>query len=250
MSLILRVRLSGDTVLLREVLQATGRHRAAPELGEAPPRSDRCREAAQEAAQGGVCSPRDGHMCLSCVDFTGSAPLAAKDERTCDPDHGPVHAVRCGVGGPPVCDPVAQASLRAAPVTGDHCASGSAGGRAPRRSRSSAPAALSRSYARTSIRSSLTFSQGARPGRNLRHKLFALLRLKCCALFLDLQVRCPQPPTAAPPSGHGPSLRWAFQASGPLPRWVSKALGPRLEDRCALTSPSLPAGPWPPTAWL
>ncbi|XP_045855832.1 telomerase reverse transcriptase isoform X2 [Meles meles] len=44
------------------------------------------------------------------------------------------------------------------------------------------------SYARTSIRSSLTFSQGARPGRNLRHKLFALLRLKCCALFLDLQV--------------------------------------------------------------
>ncbi|XP_059029557.1 telomerase reverse transcriptase isoform X1 [Mustela lutreola] len=44
------------------------------------------------------------------------------------------------------------------------------------------------SYARTSIRSSLTFSQGTRPGRSLRHKLFALLRLKCCALFLDLQV--------------------------------------------------------------
>ncbi|XP_059272809.1 telomerase reverse transcriptase isoform X3 [Mustela nigripes] len=43
-------------------------------------------------------------------------------------------------------------------------------------------------YARTSIRSSLTFSQGTRPGRSLRHKLFALLRLKCCALFLDLQV--------------------------------------------------------------
>ncbi|XP_044945166.1 telomerase reverse transcriptase isoform X3 [Mustela putorius furo] len=44
------------------------------------------------------------------------------------------------------------------------------------------------SYARTSIRSSLTFSQGTRPGRSLRHKLFALLRLKCCALFLDLQT--------------------------------------------------------------
>ncbi|XP_021542783.1 telomerase reverse transcriptase isoform X2 [Neomonachus schauinslandi] len=44
------------------------------------------------------------------------------------------------------------------------------------------------SYAQTSIRSSLTFSQGAKPGRNMRRKLFAVLRLKCCALFLDLQV--------------------------------------------------------------
>ncbi|XP_034513001.1 telomerase reverse transcriptase [Ailuropoda melanoleuca] len=44
------------------------------------------------------------------------------------------------------------------------------------------------SYAQTSIRSSLTFSQGTRPGRNMRRKLFAVLRLKCCSLFLDLQV--------------------------------------------------------------
>ncbi|XP_039093958.1 telomerase reverse transcriptase isoform X3 [Hyaena hyaena] len=43
-------------------------------------------------------------------------------------------------------------------------------------------------YAQTSIRSSLTFSQGARPGRSMRRKLFAVLRLKCCAVFLDLQV--------------------------------------------------------------
>lgn len=48
--------------------------------------------------------------------------------------------------------------------------------------------ALCRSYAQTSIRSSLTFSQGARPGRSMRRKLFAVLRLKCCAVFLDLQV--------------------------------------------------------------
>ena len=44
------------------------------------------------------------------------------------------------------------------------------------------------SYAHTSIRASLTFSQGAKPGRNMRRKLLAVLRLKCCALFLELQV--------------------------------------------------------------
>uniref|UniRef100_A0A8C9JDS3 Telomerase reverse transcriptase n=1 Tax=Panthera tigris altaica TaxID=74533 RepID=A0A8C9JDS3_PANTA len=44
------------------------------------------------------------------------------------------------------------------------------------------------SYAQTSIRSSLTFSQGTRPGRNMRRKLLAVMRLKCCAVFLDLQV--------------------------------------------------------------
>ncbi|GAB5567402.1 telomerase reverse transcriptase isoform X13 [Prionailurus iriomotensis] len=43
-------------------------------------------------------------------------------------------------------------------------------------------------YAQTSIRSSLTFSQGTRPGRNMRRKLLAVMRLKCCAVFLDLQV--------------------------------------------------------------
>lgn len=47
---------------------------------------------------------------------------------------------------------------------------------------------LCRSYAQTSIRSSLTFSQGTRPGRNMRRKLLAVMRLKCCAVFLDLQV--------------------------------------------------------------
>ncbi|XP_029796960.1 telomerase reverse transcriptase isoform X2 [Suricata suricatta] len=44
------------------------------------------------------------------------------------------------------------------------------------------------SYARTSIRSSLAFGQGARPGRSMRRKLLVVLRLKCCAVFLDLQV--------------------------------------------------------------
>ncbi|KAB1280804.1 Telomerase reverse transcriptase [Camelus dromedarius] len=45
------------------------------------------------------------------------------------------------------------------------------------------------SYARTSIRASLTFNQGFKAGRNMRRKLFAVLRLKCHGLFLDLQVR-------------------------------------------------------------
>ncbi|XP_054434195.1 telomerase reverse transcriptase [Pteronotus mesoamericanus] len=44
------------------------------------------------------------------------------------------------------------------------------------------------SYAQTSIRASLTFSQGFKAGRSLRRKLFAVLRLKCHSLFLDLQV--------------------------------------------------------------
>lgn len=44
------------------------------------------------------------------------------------------------------------------------------------------------SYAQTSIRASLTFSQGAKPGRSLRRKLFGVLALKCHRLFLDLQV--------------------------------------------------------------
>lgn len=48
---------------------------------------------------------------------------------------------------------------------------------------------LSRSYAGTSIRASLTFNQGFKPGRNMRRKLSAVLRLKCQGLFLDLQVR-------------------------------------------------------------
>lgn len=44
------------------------------------------------------------------------------------------------------------------------------------------------SYARTSIRASLTFTQGFKPGRNMRRKLLAVLQLKCHGLFLDLQV--------------------------------------------------------------
>ncbi|XP_057565961.1 telomerase reverse transcriptase isoform X3 [Hippopotamus amphibius kiboko] len=44
------------------------------------------------------------------------------------------------------------------------------------------------SYARTSIRASLTFNQGFKAGRNMRRKLLAVLRLKCHGLFLDLQV--------------------------------------------------------------
>ena len=47
---------------------------------------------------------------------------------------------------------------------------------------------LSHSYARTSIRASLTFTQGFKPGRNMRRKLLAVLQLKCHGLFLDLQV--------------------------------------------------------------
>lgn len=44
------------------------------------------------------------------------------------------------------------------------------------------------SYARTSIRASLTFSRGFKAGRSMRRKLFKVLRLKCHSLFLDLQV--------------------------------------------------------------
>lgn len=171
-----------------------------------------------------------------------------------------------GWGALPVCDPAAQASPEGGTgrrVQGCPHAPDSEGGRASR-SRSSVRAALSHSYARTSIRSSLTFSQGTRPGRSLRHKLFALLRLKCCALFLDLQVRVPgagrvcacvckpvpghpgadvlRPHTTAPPSG-----RWAFRALGPSPWWASKAWGPGLTT--AQPSPphpclrALPAAP-------
>ncbi|XP_069348380.1 telomerase reverse transcriptase isoform X1 [Eulemur rufifrons] len=44
------------------------------------------------------------------------------------------------------------------------------------------------SFARTSIRASLTFSPGFKAGRNMRRKLLGVLRLKCHGLFLDLQV--------------------------------------------------------------
>lgn len=44
------------------------------------------------------------------------------------------------------------------------------------------------SYARTSIRTSLTFSRGFKAGRSMRRKLFRVLGLKCHSLFLDLQV--------------------------------------------------------------
>lgn len=54
--------------------------------------------------------------------------------------------------------------------------------------RTSQDPVLSHSYARTSIRASLTFTQGFRPGRNMRRKLLAVLQLKCHGLFLDLQV--------------------------------------------------------------
>ncbi|XP_023095625.2 telomerase reverse transcriptase isoform X14 [Felis catus] len=57
------------------------------------------------------------------------------------------------------------------------------------------------SYAQTSIRSSLTFSQGTRPGRNMRRKLLAVMRLKCCAVFLDLQVPRVRAPVSVQPAG-------------------------------------------------
>ncbi|XP_007949806.1 telomerase reverse transcriptase [Orycteropus afer afer] len=44
------------------------------------------------------------------------------------------------------------------------------------------------SYAQTSIKASLVFNHGFKAGRNMRRKLFAVLRLKCHAVFLDLQV--------------------------------------------------------------
>ncbi|XP_023559905.1 telomerase reverse transcriptase isoform X2 [Octodon degus] len=45
------------------------------------------------------------------------------------------------------------------------------------------------SYARTSIRASLTFDRSIQAGWRMRRKLLAVLRLKCHGLFLDLQ--CP-----------------------------------------------------------
>ncbi|XP_075442467.1 telomerase reverse transcriptase isoform X3 [Ascaphus truei] len=44
------------------------------------------------------------------------------------------------------------------------------------------------SYACTSIRSSLTFCHSTMAGKNMRHKLIRVLRLKCHSLFLDLKV--------------------------------------------------------------
>ncbi|KAM6224389.1 telomerase reverse transcriptase [Rhynchocyon petersi] len=44
------------------------------------------------------------------------------------------------------------------------------------------------SYAGTSIKASLVFNRGFKAGRTMRRKLFAVLRLKCHSLFLDLQV--------------------------------------------------------------
>ncbi|XP_043832231.1 telomerase reverse transcriptase [Dromiciops gliroides] len=43
-------------------------------------------------------------------------------------------------------------------------------------------------YSRTSIRSSLSFDHSVQAGRNMRNKLVVVLRMKCHALFLDLQV--------------------------------------------------------------
>ncbi|XP_036063361.1 telomerase reverse transcriptase isoform X2 [Onychomys torridus] len=43
-------------------------------------------------------------------------------------------------------------------------------------------------YSRTSIKSSFTFQRVSKAGRKMRHKLIALLRLKCHGLFLDLQM--------------------------------------------------------------
>ncbi|CAO2592048.1 Telomerase reverse transcriptase [Lemmus lemmus] len=43
------------------------------------------------------------------------------------------------------------------------------------------------SYAQTSVKASLTFQRIFKAGRNMRHKLLAVLRLKCHSLFLDLQ---------------------------------------------------------------
>lgn len=44
------------------------------------------------------------------------------------------------------------------------------------------------SYARTSIRMSLTFQSVFKAGKTMRNKLLSVLRLKCQGLFLDLQV--------------------------------------------------------------
>ncbi|XP_055453965.1 telomerase reverse transcriptase isoform X3 [Psammomys obesus] len=47
-------------------------------------------------------------------------------------------------------------------------------------------------YARTSIKTSLTFQRLSKAGRNMRCKLLAVLRLKCHSLFVDFQVNCLQ----------------------------------------------------------
>ncbi|KAH0618035.1 hypothetical protein JD844_016960 [Phrynosoma platyrhinos] len=46
------------------------------------------------------------------------------------------------------------------------------------------------SYACTSIRSSLSFKSSAKGGVSMRNKLFAVLKLKCHSLFMDLQINC------------------------------------------------------------
>uniref|UniRef100_A0A8B9QPD8 Telomerase reverse transcriptase n=1 Tax=Anas platyrhynchos TaxID=8839 RepID=A0A8B9QPD8_ANAPL len=44
------------------------------------------------------------------------------------------------------------------------------------------------SYSCTSIRSSLSFNSNRTAGKNMKHKLLAVLKLKCHGLFLDLQI--------------------------------------------------------------
>ncbi|NXB53198.1 TERT transcriptase, partial [Leucopsar rothschildi] len=44
------------------------------------------------------------------------------------------------------------------------------------------------SYTCTSIRSSLSFNSNIAAGKNMKHKLSAVLKLKCHSLFLDLQI--------------------------------------------------------------
>uniref|UniRef100_A0A8C6ITX4 Telomerase reverse transcriptase n=1 Tax=Melopsittacus undulatus TaxID=13146 RepID=A0A8C6ITX4_MELUD len=44
------------------------------------------------------------------------------------------------------------------------------------------------SYSGTSIRSSLSFNSSRTPGKNMKYKLAAVLKLKCHSLFLDLQI--------------------------------------------------------------
>lgn len=61
------------------------------------------------------------------------------------------------------------------------------------------------SYAQTSIRASLTFSQGFKAGRSMRRKLFGVLVLKCHSLFLDLQVST-WPAGSLQPPDSGPLL--------------------------------------------
>ncbi|XP_015418603.1 PREDICTED: telomerase reverse transcriptase [Myotis davidii] len=75
------------------------------------------------------------------------------------------------------------------------------------------------SYAQTSIRASLTFSQGSKPGRSMRRKLFAVLRLKCHSLLLDLQVS--MPPAA---------LELLLAECGTLRPQLAQALEPQGQD--------------------